>query len=335
MNNSSSCSSCHFGNSDCPSLSANDTSPLTSGSMKVCTCTRTHNSPDIPPPQDVASTSSDVTSSGGGKQCVDVAIQAVSNTSPYCRTIKPTTTTQNEQIPMDHLSKDVRDSLRLCDILFRDKMLNEFYRQRTFKHAPWKLLVLCNVHRLVGQGFYYSGESISRLLSNGDVCTCGFCLIAHSVSGQKMSVSHLSCAFCRYETIIRHDHLNEPVKATLEIERIERNHNFNAGNKCHFKLGNESIHHRLTEFNLHLTNPSSGFPMTKLLESSEKTTLGASERRGNRQVLCSMCGERIIDSVFLPCGCMFLCGVCLSKYSYKRCIHCRQLINGYTRGILC
>src|SRR2546426_3576608 len=121
------------------------------------------------------------------------------------------------------------DKLRLCDILFRDKFYNEFYRMKSFDVCR---ALLHEARKLALAGLYFAGSEINP--------TDGLTYI------------YLNCAFCKFETVYNHVRGD-----SIDHERIERDHNRVKNIFCMAKLENEPIRSKLVKHKIFLPDPTS------------------------------------------------------------------------------
>ena len=228
----------------------------------------------------------------------------------------------------DFSDGEAQNALRMMDILFRNRFLNEYYRMRTFMHAPSKIHESSHEKNFVTAGLYYSGQCDVSVLRSLTRCNERKLIECH----------YISCVFCGFEGVITCEDMDDQAKYDAAVERIVQTHMFetNRDVNCSEKRGNKLLRDNLSPFNLHMSYSANLYPMTNLEPVSKKIVLTRSEveNRDNVRTVCQMCRQRIIDVALLPCGCIFMCGVCCSQYTVETCMQCGKSIVGYGRAIL-
>ena len=234
------------------------------------------------------------------------------------------------QTMFNDFSQEIQNALRFTDIMFNDRMLNEYNRLRTFMHAPQKLQDIARDKRFTHLGLYYSGKNFIQVLRSSTRCNIK----------KEIECYYVSCAFCDFEGVFTSEDLEVGNEKKFELawNRILINHLFHTSRQpnCSEKKGNKPLNDQLSLFNLHMTHSSNLYPMTQLEPISKRITLTRVEveNRDNVRVVCQMCKQRIIDVALFPCGYIFMCGVCAASYTCENCVNCDKSIVGYGRAIL-
>jgi len=230
------------------------------------------------------------------------------------------------------LTEEVQNALRLSDILFKDRLTNEYYRHKSFSHAPFKIRSVASEKQFTKLGLYFSGESqinvLERLIPGNN----------NMRNTRSLTCYYLNCAFCSFEEHFTCQDLVSEPKFEAALHRVLHYHVYHASHNvtCAQKRGNKPLRDQLTPYKLFNAYPTHLYPMRELepISNKNKLTRVEVEASDTVRVVCQFCQERVIDTVLFPCGCIFMCGVCASKYTNENCINCDTPIVGYGRAIL-
>jgi hypothetical protein len=205
--------------------------------------------------------------------------------------------------------ESVLDRIKLCDLLYRDKMFNEFYRLKTFD--SYKELIP-EAARMAELGFYFSGKTY--------------------LNDSVIAFVHVTCAFCDFE------HKFTPAECRLPInyQTISGLHGPVKDIYCRARVENIPIRNKMGNFKVHFPKSMEMFPMKRLMENSEGNILSTRETCDPEiePILCPCCHVRIIDTVLFSCGCMVCCGYCLGSHAFETCYQCGARVVGYAKVII-
>jgi C3HC4-type zinc finger (RING finger) protein len=213
---------------------------------------------------------------------------------------------------------DLLDRVELCNILFKRRFFNQYYRARSFQMC---IRLKPYADQLAELGYYYCGRDIPQVQLEPEESA-----IYHSFF-------HLTCVFCGYQ----HRVSSMQCENGFDFENLKSSHDQHATEllRCGMKFMNIPIKSGLEVNNVHQVETSDGetISMTKL---DIQPPLSASELADpkNRFVICLVCRERAIDVAFLPCGCASLCSSCVRNYKTNKCTRCNAEIKGYSKLLI-
>jgi hypothetical protein len=207
---------------------------------------------------------------------------------------------------MDLCDMDIRDKIKLCDLLFKTKMYNELYRIRSFDAYP-KLQP--HAKQLAALGMYFCGK--------------------YNHKAANRTLIYMTCAFCSFV------HRVGPANCTdFNFNALKYIHAEESNIKCRLKYENIPHDNKLAKYNVHFTTDEP-FPM-QALATSQIAELPATElaKASNKPLICPVCSKREIDIVFLTCKCCCICSYCASQYPGNTCIKCNAKILGYAKVVI-
>src|SRR5579859_2817784 len=212
---------------------------------------------------------------------------------------------------------DLMDKVELCNILFKRRFFNQYYRTRSFQLC---VRLKPYADQLAELGYFYSGREIPQVQ------------LSDEENAIFQSNFYLTCVFCGYQ----HRVTSMQCENSFDFENLKSKHDqYGTGLlKCGMRFLNIPIRSGLEVKNVHQVETLNGtISMTKL---DIQPTLSASELADpkNRFVICLVCGERAIEVAFLPCGCASLCSSCVRNYKSSKCTRCNAEIKGYSKILI-
>jgi C3HC4-type zinc finger (RING finger) protein len=207
------------------------------------------------------------------------------------------------------------DRVELCDILFKHRFYNQYYRKRSFLSCQ-KLKSYAD--QLAELGYFYSGREIARHITLDNQIFRTFLF--------------LTCVFCKFAYRVPSDETE-----CFDFDELKKRHDRNGSGtfKCRMRFLNVPIRDGLGAFNVHEIETSSygTVSMTKLPRQELLTAEEASDPK-NKWVTCMICSEREINVAFLPCGCVVMCSFCIVSYNSDLCPKCNVKVKGYSKVII-
>ena len=191
--------------------------------------------------------------------------------------------------------------MKLAHILFDKIFLNEFYRVKSFDSQQ---RLLKEGPKLASLGYYFSGV----------------------IREDRVPIAILKCAFCEHEFRLR-----QPLQRKPPYSLIEQDHKTVQKIDCIQKVGNIPKVQKLKPYNFFTTKSDAVYPMEELAQDSRKRILTIEELKeeDRKPFICPCCKKRMIDTVLLKCGCMVVCGHCLSDWAFETCFKCGASVVGY------